>query len=229
LAGVGNKTVLDNIMVSYTIGDSFQVLGGEPRLNKLVSLKSSSVDFRFSQGTQSIIDNSLAIRSSFVSSSSGSRCIDVSSYNNKSEADFTKKQTFVTASNITMLNDSENVAADIKTGLIKEAIYIAENASFSCSKSVVSGFNPAVILDSKIEITETNLRKIIFDKMYFNLCNGNIFSEGNPDNADLESWYGNSQFFNVYASTENNETFLDFLNTRRPDYRLSISKITAGK
>jgi hypothetical protein len=229
LAGVGNKTILDNVMVSYSLGDSFQILGGEPKMNKLVSYKANSIDYRFSQGTQAIVDNSLAIRSSFISSSSGSRCIDVSSYVNKTEADFSKKQTSVTASNLTMLNDSENVKQDIKSGLIKEAIYIAENASFACSKSVISGFNPAVILDSKIEITDQNLRKIRFDKMYFNLCEGNIFSEGNPDNSDIESWYGNGQFFNVYASTENNETFLDFLNTRRPDYRLSISKITAGK
>jgi hypothetical protein len=164
-----------------------------------------------------------------VSSSSGSRCLDVSSYINKTEADFSKKQTSVVATNLTMLNDSDNISADIKSGLIKEAVFVAENTSFSCSKSVISGFNPAVILDSKLEITEANLRKIIFDRMYFNLCDGNIFSEYNPDNADLESWYGNSQFFNVYASTENNETFLDFLNSRRPDYRLSISKITAGK
>jgi hypothetical protein len=30
--------------------------------------------------------------------------------------------------------------------------------------------------------------------MYFNLCKGNIFTENNSDNSDLENWYGNSVF-----------------------------------
>jgi hypothetical protein len=226
LAGVGNKTILENIMVSYSGEDSFEILGGDPKMSKLVSYRSNNVDFRFSQGTQSTLDNSLAIRSSYLTSGEGSRCMNIASYENKDETDFSKKQTLVTASNITMLNDSENVVADIKSGLIKEAVYIEENASFACSKTVISGFNPAVILDSKIEVIDANLRKIVFENMYFNLCKGNIFSENNPDNSDLESWYGNTSFFNVYADTENGETFLDFLNSRTPDYRLGLSKIT---
>src|SRR5690606_22437337 len=32
LAGVGNKTILENIMVSYSAGDSFDILGGELNL-----------------------------------------------------------------------------------------------------------------------------------------------------------------------------------------------------
>jgi hypothetical protein len=228
LAGVGNKTVIDNVMISYSGEDSVEVLGGEPKMSKLVSYKSNNVDFRFTQGAQATIENSLAIRSSYLTSGAGSRCMNVAAYDNKNETDFSKKQTQVTATNITMLNDSDNVAADIKSGLIKEAVYVEENASLICTKTVISGFNPAVILDSKIEVTETNLKKIRFENMYFNLCNGNIFSENNPDNSDLESWYGTTSFFNVYATTENNETFLDFLNTRRPDYRLGLSKITAG-
>ena len=64
--------------------------------------------------------------------------------------------------------------------------------------------------------------------MYFNMCKGNIFTEYNSNNEDLENWYGNSIFFNVYSQTDNNETFIDIMNPKRPDFRIKLGKITAA-
>ncbi len=229
LGGIGNKTILENIMVSYAAGEAFEVLGGEPVMSKIVSYYNNGIDFRFSYGTQTKIDNSLAVRNSYLSSSAGSRCMDISSYTTKEEVDFTKKQTLVTATNLTLLNDSENIDAEITKGLIKEAVYVAENSSLVLRKSVISGFKTAVLLDSKIEINDKNLKKVRIEEMYLNFCKGNIFSEGSANNEDLESYYGNSVFFNLYSKTTNPETFNDFANPRRPDFRLSLSKFTASK
>lgn len=228
LAGVGNKTVLENIMISYAAGDSFEIYGGELTLNKMVSFKSSSDDFKFNFGTQCRIDNSLAIRSSYLTSNLGSRCIDVASYDKKEEVDFTKKQTSVIATNLTLINNSENINADIQSGLVKEAVYVSQNTSLDLKRTVISGFNPAVLLDNKIEINGENLKKIKFEQMYFNFCKGNIFTEYNSDNEDLENWYGNSAFSNVYSQSDNKETFIDLFNDKKPDFRLRIAKITAS-
>lgn len=228
LAGVGNKTIIENIMVSYSGGDSFEILGGELKLNKMVSFKSSSDDYKFNFGTQCRIENSLAIRSSYLSSNKGSRCIDIASYDKKEEVDFNKKQTSVIATNLTLVNNSENISADIQSGLIKEAVYVAENASIDFKRSVISGFNPAVLLEKKIEINGENLKKIKFEAMYFNFCKGNIFTEYNSDNEDLENWFGNSAFSNVYSQSDNKETFIDLFNEKKPDFRLRIAKITAS-
>ncbi len=228
LAGVGNKTVLENIMISYSAGDSFEIFGGELTLNRMVSFKSSSDDYKFNFGTQCRIDNSLAIRSSYLTSSLGSRCIDVASYDKKEEVDFTKKQTAVIATNLTLINNSENIGADIQAGLVKEAVYVSQNTSLDLKRTVISGFNPAVLLDNKIEINGENLKKIKFEQMYFNFCKGNIFTEYNSDNEDLENWYGNSAFSNVYSQSDNKETFIDLFNDKKPDFRLRIAKITAS-
>ncbi|WP_125720439.1 hypothetical protein [Flavobacterium ustbae] len=229
VAGVGNKTVIENIMVSYSGGDSFAFYGGDVNASQLVSYKSINDDFKFTQGAQCRLFNSLAVRSSYLSSNKdGSRCLEVKGYEKKSETDFTKKSTLVSASNVTMLNDSENIKADIQSGLVKEAVYVAENASLELKRSVVSGFNPAVLLDTKTEINGENLKKIKFEEMFFNQCSGNIFKEGTTDNADLENWYGNSIFSNVYSHTDNKETFVDAYNPKRPDFRLQLGKITAS-
>ena len=89
LAGVGNKTILDNVMASYAGGDSFGFLGGDVNVTKFVSYKSINDDFKFSQGVQCRFYNSLAVRSSYFSSTKdGSRCMEVKSYEKKSETNF---------------------------------------------------------------------------------------------------------------------------------------------
>ncbi|RYJ37417.1 hypothetical protein NU08_3588 [Flavobacterium anhuiense] len=229
VAGAGNKTVLENIMVSFSGGDSFAFYGGDLNASQLVSYKSINDDFKITQGAQCRLFNSLAVRSSYLSSNKdGSRCLEVKAYEKKSETDFTRKSTFVSASNITLINDSENIKADIQAGLVKEAVYVGENTALELKRSVVSGFNPAVLLDSKTEMNNDNLKKIKFEEMFFNQCTGNIFTENSSDNSDLENWYGNSIFSNVYSQTDNKETFVDIYNARRPDYRLQLGKITAS-
>ena len=227
LAGVGSKSIFDNIMCSFSGDDSFEVFGGDVTLSKAVSFKAADDDFDFTQGAQVNLDNSLAIRNSFVSSA-GSRCIEVDSYERKEDADFSKKMTSVIASNMTMLNDSNNLASDIAAGLIKDAVRVAENCSITVKKSVISGFNPAILLDNKIVLTDVNFRKIKLEDIFFNNCKGNVFTESNANNEDIEDYYGDTAFSNVYSAGDNKETFIDIANNKQPDYRLKIAKITAS-
>ncbi|MCF7568025.1 hypothetical protein L3X37_06555 [Sabulilitoribacter arenilitoris] len=228
LASVGKETILESIMVSHCAGNSFEILGGEVNLNKAVSYKSNSNDFKFNYGAQCSLSNSLAVRSPYVSNSAGARCLQINSYDNKEEVDFTKNGTSVVAKNITLITDSDDINSNIRQGLVKEAVYVGHNASLEMNKSVISGFNPAVLFEDKIRINQENLEKIKFTDMYFNNCNGNIFVENNINNEDLENWYGSSAFFNVYSKSNNSETFIDLRNKRRPDFRLRINKIVAS-
>jgi hypothetical protein len=60
--------------------------------------------------------------------------------------------------------------------------------------------------------------------LYINNCKGNIFTVDNSNNDDLESHYGQPAFNIVYSSGNNSETFIDFSNEKRPDFRLQLSK-----
>ncbi len=227
LAGVGNETVLENIMVSYAVGNGFEVVGGDVNLNKLVSYRTNSADFKFNNGAQVKFNNSLAVRSPYASKGSRSKCMKILSYDKKEETDFSKAGTNVVASNLTLVNESKDLATDIRNGLVKESIFVGANASLDLHESVISGFNPAVVLDNEIQINQESLDKIKFVDMFFNNCNGNIFVEDTANNDDLENWYGNSAFMNVYSKSSNEETFIEVENKRRLDYRLQIDKITA--
>ena len=228
LAGIGLKTTIDHVMVSYCEGNSFNILGGELTLEKMVSFRSSQNDYEFNYGTQCNIINSLAVRSPYVSSSEGSRCMYISSYDDIENTNWTKKPTYVSAENLSLINVSDNLKSDIKVGLVQEAIYIDEDASFKIDKSVISGFNPAVILDDKIKINTENLEKISFTRSYFNNCKGNIFIKDHTDNDDLESWYGSRAFNNLYSRGPDYETFIESENAKYPDFRLRVNKIIAS-
>jgi hypothetical protein len=228
LAGIGLKTTIDHVMVSYCEGNSFNILGGELILEKMVSFRSSQNDYEFNYGTQCNIINSLAVRSPYVSSSEGSRCMYISSYDDIENTNWTKKATYVSAENLSLINVSDNLRSDIKIGLVQEAIYIDEDASFKIDKSVISGFNPAVILDDKIKINTENLEKISFTRTYFNNCKGNIFIKDHTNNDDLESWYGSRAFNNLYSRGPDYETFIESENAKYPDFRLRVNKIIAS-
>ncbi|MCL5127750.1 hypothetical protein [Algibacter sp. L4_22] len=228
LAGVGSETIFENVMVTYCKGNSFNVIGGVVNLDKMVSYRSNGNDFDFNYGTQCNITNSLAIRSPYVSGSEESRSMSISSYNKKEEVDYSKKSTLVTAENMSIINLSGDLASAIEIGLVKEGIYIAKDASLDMRKSVISGFNPAVILDNKIVLSTENLNKVKFSEMYFNNSNGNIFVKNNPNNEDLENWYGSSSFFNVYSKGSDSETFIDSEDINNLDFRLKIDKIIAS-
>ena len=227
LAGVGKQTVIDNIMVSYSSGNSFSILGGNVELNQLVSYKSNGNDYEFNLGTQCNINNSLAIRSPFVSSATVSRCLNILAYTDKEETDFERDQTTVNATNLTLMNLSNDLKYDMSIGLVNEGVFVSEAAYFSIDKSVISGFNPAVMLDESILVNQENLDRIRFSNTYFNNCKGNIFVKNQPNNDDLESWYGNRVFANVYSKGPDTETFIDSHNSKRPDFRLRINKIMA--
>lgn len=227
LAGVGSETILENIMVSYCQGDSFSILGGNTTLSQLVSFRSKRSDFKFNYGAQSFMTNSLAIKSPYYSSSDGASSIYLASYNNMEEVDITKKGTNLQAENLTLMVLSDHLDADTNVGLVHEAMYVKEGASFSMNKSIFSGFNPAVVLDSKIGVNNENLNKMGFSNMYFNNCQGNIFTENISNNEDLENWYGNNAFANVYSRGLNSVTFIDVNKLDQPDFRLRINNIIA--
>jgi hypothetical protein len=228
LAAVGQETIVENIMVSYCQGNSFNIVGGKLILDQMVSYKSSGNDYKFNDGTQVWISNSLAIRSPYVSGADISRCLFVSDYDVKDDTDFDREQTFVTATNLTLINLSSDLKNDTKLGLVNEAIYLGEDVSFSIDTSVISGFNPAVILDDKIIINNESLSQMKFTRTYFNNCIGNIFRKDFSNNDDLENWYGSRSFDNVYSKGPDSETFINANDNSRPDFRLRINRIIAS-
>ncbi|WP_029272816.1 hypothetical protein [Flavobacterium sp. KJJ] len=222
LAGVGRKTVLSNIQISYSNDDSFECYGGDLNLNNLISYRTTDDDFDFTQGAQININNSIAIRHPFSSDVSGSRCFEVDSYDKIGNTDMTKKMTKINASNITLVNLEEN-----NQGLVRESVYVREDTFFNLSNSIISGFTPFVLLEGNIGNGEVNLAKLTFKNLVVNNCNGGITSEAGSGNKEIESFYNKPEADIQYTNIKNSELFTMPSIKGNPDFRMNVNNTLA--
>ncbi len=221
LAGVGRKTVLNNIQISFSNDDSFECYGGDLNLSNLVSYRTTDDDFDFTQGAQINISNSIAIRHPFSSDISGSRCFEIDSYDKIDGTDI-KRLTKINASNITLVNLEEN-----NQGLVRESIYVKENTFFNLTNSIISGFSPFTVLEGSIGNGEVNLSKINFKNLVVNNCNGGITSESASNNSGLQSYYSKPQFDIDFTKIKNIDLFTTPNIKGNPDFRINQNNTIA--
>lgn len=222
LAGVGRKTILNNIQISFSNDDSFECYGGDLNMNNLISYRTTDDDFDFTQGAQINISNSIAIRHPFSSDVSGSRCFEVDSYDKIQNTDMSKKLTHINASNITLVNLEEN-----NQGLVRESIYVRENTFFNLTNTIVSGFTPFALLEENIGNSDVNLSKITFKNVIVNNCNGGITSESSGTDPSIQNWYNKPEFGIGYTKMKNSELFTLPNIKGNPDFRANQNNTIA--
>ena len=221
LAGVGRKTVLSNIQISFSNDDSFECYGGDLNMSNLISYRTTDDDFDFTQGAQIHITNSIAVRHPFSSDISGSRCFEVDSYDKVQNTDMSKKMTKINASNITLINLEEN-----NQGLVRESIYVRENTFFNLNNSIVSGFSPFVLLEGNIGNGNENLAKMSFKNTIVNNCNGGITSESSSSDASIQNFYNPNSGLE-YTKMKNIELFITPNIKGNPDFRANVNNTLA--
>ncbi len=209
LAGVGNKTKLEFIQISYSNDDSFECYGGNVILNNLISYKATDDDFDFTQGTQCIINNSLAIRYPYFSDINKSRCFEIDSYDKIENMDFTKKFTKITATNITLVNNEEN-----DQNLVREAIFIKDNSFFSFIDGVICGFNAAIVINEGTQ--NKKYENLELKNNYIADCKNNILNENNISIPEFEAIMKNNKTIKI----KNIELFNQYNPKTNPDFRL---------
>ena len=220
LAGVGNKTILSHLQISYSNDDSFECYGGDVKLNHLISYRTTDDDFDFTQGVQANIINSIAIRHPFSSDSAGSRCFEIDSYDKIDNYDPQKKLSMIQANNITLINLEEN-----NQGLVKESIHIKEKSFLTLTNSIVSGFAPFLLMEGKIGLNPDNLAKISLKDIIVNNCKGSIVSEETSHNDKLKYWPDPSTMGIEFSSIAINDLFKSSQIKLSPDFRKKESAV----
>ncbi len=219
LAGIGNKTILEYIQVSYSNDDSFECRGGTFNLKNLVSYKATDDDFDYTQGTQCVVNNSLAIRYPYFSDIGKSRCFEIDSYDKIENMDFTKKMTNVTAINFTAVNNEEN-----NENLVREAIFIRDNSIFKLEKSVVCGFKSVVLVGENKLKTKSNLENLILDNNLFSDCKKFIINENDEitinDNEEVKEEVSILVSKNKFDTAKCDALFFENNTKKNADFRI---------
>ncbi len=200
LAGIGSETNVEFVQISFSKGNGFSFLGGKIKTQNLVAFKNSHHDFDFNEGTQIDISNSLAFKFPYFADASASNSMDMKSYSDKNETDFSKKITNVKATNMTMINFDEKLE-----GIVNQAVLVDDNTLFSLTNSVINGFFPAVVLKSSI--AEEKLQNIVLQNNLFNFCKNPIEYDVKGFAGDLKSYFQNETFRNEFTYMDNVEVF----------------------
>ena len=217
LAGVGNKTKIEYIQISFSNDDSFESYGGNLKLNNLISFRATDDDFDFTLGSQCFISNSVAIRYPFSSDISRSRCFEVDSYDKIENYDSDRKLTKITANNITLINNEDN-----SQGLVKEAICIKKDSFFELTNSIVSGFNQFLLLEDKA-LLNSNLDKIKFQNVVINNCKVKVELESSAIDKLTDKWIENEAFNIIISNTDRKFLFVESDVKKAPDFRIKDS------
>jgi hypothetical protein len=221
LAGVGNKTVLENIMISDSADDSFQIYGGNFTLSNAVSYRAGDDDFDFTQGAQCTVSNSLAIRYPFVSDPLRSRCFEIESYEKIALYDQTKKKTLVKIKNVTLLDNDNNVS-----GLLKEAVYLDRDCFFEVSDCVVTGFKSFIAFDDYFFENE-KYKNVTINNLIVDNC-ADVFSdttykvsyELNEILTTISDWFITPKNKIVTSQVGFANMFIENDIKKQPDFRL---------
>jgi hypothetical protein len=221
LAGVGNKTIIENICVSNSLDDSFQIYGGNVTLNNVISYLSKDDDFEITQGSQCTINNGIAIRDPYVSGVLRSRCFEIETFDNIENYDATKKETLVKLNNVTMVNVENN-----DLSLVKESIFLNENTKLEISKSVVTGFSSFIAFNEHFYENET-YKKIKIADSTVDSCSS-LFSDEtlrtDPTTSQklgiVKDWFLQSNNNITQSSVGVKNMFINNDVKNNPDFRL---------
>ena len=223
LAGIGSKTILKNIQISYSNDDSFEFYGGNVTAENLVSFRATDDDFDFTQGVQANIKNCIAIRHPFTSDASRSRCLEIDTYENLETADLTKNITQINATNLVLLNYENN-----NQGLIKEAIYISDKAKINLSNSIISGFRSSICLNKNINEFNQEINNIIIEKCLINDCLFVAEKEGYEVFNNIIDYFLNDKFKNQISKQTVKDLFTNSELNNQLDLRLKTEKIVSN-
>jgi hypothetical protein len=225
LAAVGKKTSIENIQVSCSNDDSFEMFGGAVYLRNLISYKCTDDDFDFNFGYNGRLQFAIAIRHPLIADYSGSRCIEADSYSGgKSTMDPARKFTNCSISNLTL------VSLDPINGLpsaSREAIYIGKDCYVSVYNSIISGFKYGFVFKDDNMKDKALKSEIRISGNQFNDCVKMFLVEKDYD--DVHAYYYNSAFKNQKTDLPLSEILSDPANLNHPDYRSKIKDISEHK
>lgn len=214
LGAVGNKTKIENIQVSFAKDDAIEVIGGNLELNNIISFNNADDDFDFSMGTQGVINNSIAIRSPFISDNTRSRCLEIDSYDKIENYDQSRKKTIIKLNNVTMVSNEIN-----DQGLVKEAISLKSDSFLEMNNCVVAGFASFIALDDKYLIVD-NAKQIKIKDCLADNCKAIFTNEALIEAPEINDLFLKNNSISV-SKIGIEDFFISNDIKKSPDFRLA--------
>jgi len=232
MGGVGRKTVIDHVQVSYGGDDAFEWFGGTVNAKHLVAYRNWDDDFDTDFGFTGNVQFGLSVRDTAIADQSGSNGFE-------SDNDGTgTTNTPITApnfSNFTIVGPRSFTSnlSNIHTNY-RRALHLRRNTSTSVYNSVFVGYGVGLLIESSsTQSNATNdalqFRNSVLTHMGDTLAATTAANPNNSNGAfDITNWFNTSGWSNT---TYNSVSELMFKNVSigSPDFTLnSNSPLLAG-
>lgn len=214
LGAVGKKTKVEFVQISFAKDDGIEIVGGNVDFNNIISYRNADDDFDFSMGIQSTVNNSIVIRSPFISDNTRSRAFEIDSYDKVENFDPTKKKTVIKLNNVTIVNNDDN-----SVGLVKEAISLKSDSFLEMNRCVVSGFASFVALDDKY-LEADNFKKISIKECIADSCIEVFTNENLVKQDNVNNWFNMPSMSNTVSKVGLTNLFKSNDEKKKPDFRL---------
>lgn len=147
MGGVGSKTVIENIMVSYCGDDSYEWFGGTVNAKYLVSYRSVDDDFDADNGYRGKVQYGLAVRDTAISDVSASHIFEIDN-NNNNPSNFNSPRTRPIFSNITGIGPRITNSSTISPNF-KRSSHLRRNMLACVYNSILTAYPTGVLFDGK--------------------------------------------------------------------------------
>jgi hypothetical protein len=220
MAGVGSKTKIEYVQVTYAKDDAFEWFGGAVNCNYLVAYKTQDDDFDSDFGYRGKVQFGLIVRDSLIADISQSNGFES---DNDANGTTNNPQTGAVFSNITAIGPRATQTS-VGSNLYNAGAHIRRNSAISIFNSVFMGWPTGILIDGSrgrdtyLNIADSSIR--IRNCVIAGYTTDSIRYVGlAPTNTQiLTDWYNTSFFFNRFIKNNNDVRYtrpFDFIN---PDY-----------
>ena len=232
--GVGNKTVVDNVQVSYANDDSFEWFGGTVNCTHLISFRTLDDDFDTDNGFSGKVQFGISLRDSSVADISKSEAFES---DNDAAGSSLLPQTSAVFSNMTVMGPKETLA-NKGNALFSWGAQIRRNSSLSLFNSIIMGYPNGLFIDATKGVpTDNNIPGALFVQntiiagcptpvLYSIAGNTNVPLTPNTT-ATITDWYNTPAYANSILATNTEVGLTAPYNYAAPDFNPTATSVAA--
>ena len=223
--GVGNKTVVDYVQVSYANDDSFEWFGGTVNCSHLISFRTLDDDFDTDNGFSGKVQFGISLRDSSVADISKSEAFES---DNDANGSALLPQTSATFSNMTVMGPKATLA-NAGNNLFVWGAQIRRNSSLSIFNSIIMGYPNGLYIDATKGVpTDNNIPGALFVQntiiagsptpvLYSISGNTNVPLVANTT-ATITAWFNTPAYANSILATNDLVGLIAPFNYTAPDF-----------
>lgn len=221
MAGVGSKTVIDHVQVTYAKDDAFEWFGGTVNAKYLIAYKTQDDDFDTDNGYSGKVQFGLIIRDSLIADVSKSESFES---DNNSSGGAVSPKTSAIFSNITSIGPRATLSNVGNSNFLAGA-QIRRNSSISIFNAVFMGWPTGIIIDAQLgsstalNIADSSLR-LRNISLVGNTNSITFVGTGGgtiTNTATLLSWFTSAGYDNDIVTTVPEANLIQPFNYASPD------------